>query len=48
MYYHVSIHHPKPGMRDVLMRLAIGESQKTFQASVHLARSVVRDRARDA
>lgn len=74
MFFHVSIHHPKPGKRDalidsmhrfgdaitgapglvsvqtlydeqqdVLMGLAIWESQEAWQASVHLAREAVRD-----
>ena len=74
MFYHVSIHHPRPGHRDalidsmhrfgaalagapglisvqtlydeaqdVLMGLAIWESEAAFQASIHLARAVVAD-----
>lgn len=74
MYVHVSIHHPKPGKRDlliesmhrfgaalqgapglvsvqtlydeqqdVLMGLAIWESQAAWQASIHLAREAVQN-----
>jgi len=74
MYSHLSIHHPKPGLRDaliasmhrygaaiaeapglisvhtladpdadVLVGLAIWESEDAFRASVDLARAVVAD-----
>lgn len=74
MYFHVSVHHPKPGRRDeliasmhrygdaiagapglisvhtlrdaeqdILMGLAVWESQAAFEASVHLARAAVAD-----